>query len=188
MRGSAVFAVSGLNIKPGIRLKINLNIADQPKNQLNWSKNQSAPSKNQTWSIRLKINSLRLKAHISTIPTHPSKNQLLRIATEAHNPSKYQFPYHTYIIRNDLQKSNLKVNQSKNPSKYQYTLSYPDPSKNSLNIAKRLDIREIVLRTYNALTGGAGISISRLRRYRVYAPLKIVLLGDIYIICSSTLP
>lgn len=108
MRGSAVFAVSGLKIKPGVRLKINLKVADQPKNQLNWSKNQSAPSKNQTWQIRLKINQLGLKAHISTIPTYPSKNQLLRIATEAHAPSKYQFPYHTYIIRNDLQKSNLK--------------------------------------------------------------------------------
>jgi hypothetical protein len=110
MRGSAVFDAVGLKIKPGIRLKINahclkinLNIADP-------SKNQSAPPKNQTWSIRLKINSLRLKAHISTIPTHLSKNQLLRIATEAHNPSKYQFPYHTYIIRNDPQKSNLKWN------------------------------------------------------------------------------
>ena len=92
MRGSAVFAVSGLKIKPGVRLKINalclkinLNIADP-------SKNQSDPSKNQTWSIRLKINQRRLKAHISTIPTHPSKNQLLRIATEAHNPSKNQSP------------------------------------------------------------------------------------------------
>ena len=130
MRGSAVFAVSGLKIKPGVRLKINalclkinLNTYDPSKNQLNLSKNQ-------TWQIRLKINQRRLKAHISTIPTHPSKNQLLRIATEAHNPSKYQFPYHTYIIRNDLQKSNLKVNQSKNQSKnqwyaskYQYTLS-----------------------------------------------------------------
>ena len=85
MRGSAVFAVSGLNIKPGVRLKINLNIADP-------SKNQSARSKNQTRPIRLKINQRRLKAHISTIPTYPSKNQLLRIATEAHNPSKYQSP------------------------------------------------------------------------------------------------
>lgn len=92
MRGSAVFAVSGLKIKPGVRLKINalclkinLNIADPSKNQLNVSKNQ-------TWQIRLKINQRRLKAHISTIPTHPSKNQLLRIATEAHNPSKNQSP------------------------------------------------------------------------------------------------
>lgn len=123
MRGSAVFAVSGLNIKPGVRLKINLKVADQPKNQCTLPKNQYTPSKNQTWQIRLKINQLGLKAHISTIPTYPSKNQLLRIATEAHNPSKNQFPYHTYIIRNDLQKSNLKVNQSKNQSKYQRTLS-----------------------------------------------------------------
>ena len=92
MRGSAVFAVSGLNIKPGVRLKINLKVADPPKNQLNWSKNQSAPSKNQTRRIRLNINAMCLKAHISTIPTHPSKNQLLRIATEAHNPSKNQSP------------------------------------------------------------------------------------------------
>jgi hypothetical protein len=100
MRTSAVFAVSGLKIKPGVRLKINLNIADPSKNQYTLSKNQSAPPKNQTWSIRLKINQLGLKAHISTIPTYPSKNQLLRIATEAHNPSKNQFLYHTYIIRN----------------------------------------------------------------------------------------
>lgn len=92
MRGSAVFAVPGLNIKPGVRLKINLKVANPSKNQLNWSKNQSAPSKNQTWQIRLKINQLRLKAHISTIPTYPSKNQLLRIATEAHGRSKYQSP------------------------------------------------------------------------------------------------
>ena len=90
MRGSAVFAVSGLNIKPGVRLKINLKVADQPKNQCTLPKNQYTPSKNQTWQIRLKINQLGLKAHISTIPTYPSKNQLLRIATEAHNPSKYQ--------------------------------------------------------------------------------------------------
>jgi hypothetical protein len=92
MRGSAVFAVSGLKIKPGVRLKINalclkinLNTSDPSKNQLNVSKNQ-------TWQIRLKINQRCLKAHISTIPTHPSKNQLLRIATEAHNPSKNQSP------------------------------------------------------------------------------------------------
>ena len=90
MRGSAVFAVSGLNIKPGVRLKINLKVADQPKNQCTLPKNQYTPPKNQTWQIRLKINQLGLKAHISTIPTYPSKNQLLRIATEAHNPSKYQ--------------------------------------------------------------------------------------------------
>jgi len=110
MRGSAVFARSGLKIKPGVRLKINALCLKINLKTCDPSKNQSAPPKNQTWLMRLKINSLRLKAHISTIPTHPSKNQLLRIATEAHNPSKYQFPYHTYIIRNELQKSNLKVN------------------------------------------------------------------------------
>lgn len=111
MRGSAVFAVSGLKIKPGVCLdinalclKINLKTCDPPKNQC-------TPSKNQTRPIRLEINQFCLKAHISTIPTHPSKNQLLRIATEAHAPSKNQFSYHTYIIRNELQKSNLKWNR-----------------------------------------------------------------------------
>jgi hypothetical protein len=110
MRGSAVFDAVGLKIKPGVRLKINAHCLKINLKTCDPSKNQSAPPKNQTWSMRLKINQLRLKAHISTIPTHPSKNQLLRIATEAHNPSKYQIPYHTYIIRNDPQKSNLKWN------------------------------------------------------------------------------
>jgi hypothetical protein len=48
MRGSAVFAAAGLNIKPGVRLKINalclkinLKVADRSKNQLTLSKYQT---------------------------------------------------------------------------------------------------------------------------------------------------